>query len=164
MKGIQRTASPVAVILCLAVVSTLLACSFQSRPPEVKATDVVSITVWVRDEATWYLERSLNLVDQPEIEQFVEAWATLATLRPPSNPESPDGIIEVEVSLSGFRHWTLKWQPAYGEAVFRLFGTGTPEMMDRSPIKLRSEEMLQLLQEWLGSSFPEYHALYKNGG
>ena len=142
--SIPRSALVSSVISCLVAASVLLSCSTQSPPPGLQATEVVSIIVWVRDETTWYLQQRLAISseDDVEIEKFADAWTKLETLRPPPYPESPDGAIEVDVSLTEGRHWKLMWQPAYGEAVFTLIGSGTPEMVDRSPMKLHSEDTL----------------------
>ncbi|HLA82887.1 MAG TPA: hypothetical protein VJP78_14925 [Thermoleophilia bacterium] len=105
-------------------------------------------------EATWNLEQQRVFGpygDSTEVERFVDAWATLETLRPPSNPVTPHGIIEVHVSLKGGRHWTLEWHPTYGEAVFRLTGSGGPDMDPKSSMKVHSDEMLRLLQQWAES-------------
>lgn len=152
MAGIQRGAMVLSLVAYLVALSLLAGCSSQARPPGLQPSEIADITVWVRDK-NWYLEqrRVVNSDDQFDIEQFVEAWATLETLRPPSNLESPDGAIEIDVSLTEGRHWKLMWLPDYGEAVFKLIGSGTSEMVERSGMKLQSDDMVRLLQDWLAS-------------
>lgn len=82
---------------------------------------------------------------------FADAWATLETLRPAPYPEIPDGAIEIDVNLTEGRHWRLMWQPADGVATFKLVGSGTSEMVDRSPMKPQSDDMVRLLQDRLAS-------------
>ena len=110
------------------------------------------ITVWVRDEelAPGAAAGHRLPLTSPKLSNSPRHGPHWRRFGPLANPESPDGESEVQVSLSGGRHWTLKWQPASDEAVFRLYGSGTPEMVDRSPMKLGSDAMLQLLQEWVG--------------
>jgi hypothetical protein len=135
-------------------VSIVWGCAGQAPPPALQSKDVSLVTMWVRDEATWDLEQQRvfsSYGDPTEIGRFVDAWATLEPLRPSRPTEWLSGVIEVHVSLSGGRHWTLSWQPAIGENIFRLTGFGGPDMDRKSPMKLQSDEMVRLLQGWVGS-------------
>lgn len=148
------------VSILLVAVSAAWGCAGQARPAALRSTDVSLISVWVRDEASWDLEQQRVFTshgDPAEIERFVEAWATLEPLRPSPPYEWMSGvseIIEVQVSLGGGRLWILSSHPGVDETVFRLAGSGGPDMDPRSPMKVQSEEMMQLLQDWVGPVSP----------
>jgi hypothetical protein len=138
----------------LMLTTLLFSCSSQSPPPSLKAEDIQSIQIFLRDETTNALSSVAYLQKmEGELKRFAEAWNTLESLRQ-TRPQPVDGLLHIEAELVSGVRWELNWRPRPmpdGDDLLEI--TRHPgELEHWGPRRVKSATMSNLLMEWAESA------------